>query len=251
LLVADLAVDVEHERAEQVSEAPHGGVRRDAGRVLVEDDRLRPRARERVDHAVGDLVERLLPRDALPAALATLARALQRMAQARGVVHHAGVADALLAAAGIEIRHFVVRRRILRDLFFPHDGAVFDEDVERAVALVPAVDQVRALRHAVPPQLLAVPLLRRPVRFRRHDGGRLGRHLVVDERLRGLVHAHPFARDGPSCRINAPTATANRHEAGVRARSGRSFRARRGIGCEYRTRTPLASSAVSMPSCRP
>ena len=156
LLVADFGVEIEHDGPEQIRKPVDGDPRSNTGRVAIEDDRVRRAALQVVDDAVGDLGQRLVPGDLLPLALAALACALQRMGQAQAVRHRERVARALLAAARVEVRDGCVGLRIGARRLLVDNGAILHKDVVRAAALIPAVHQVRALRHAVPLPSLAV-----------------------------------------------------------------------------------------------
>ena len=95
----------------------------------------------------GDLIERLVPADFLPLALAALARALQRMQQALRIVRLAARHDALLAdVALVRLRTGVAR------LLGTHDLAVFDDCLDRAELMIApprttGVDKRLPLRH--------------------------------------------------------------------------------------------------------
>src|SRR3972149_92045 len=74
-----------------------------------------------VDDLVCDLGERLVPRDALPLAGSSFANAPQRVLDARGVVHQVAVADALLAAARVEVGYRLVGLGVHGVLLLPPD----------------------------------------------------------------------------------------------------------------------------------
>ena len=161
--IAHVGEDVELDAAEQGREAVGSGeadvaqvaaarVRHQlAGAVLLED----------VDDLVGDLGGRLVPRDALPLALAALARALHRVAQPVALVHRGGVDGALLTAARVGVGGVRVDLRILGELLLAQHDAVLHVDAERAVA--DAVDAVRGVSHVVPGELVAVEVFPGPI----------------------------------------------------------------------------------------
>src|SRR3990172_5972494 len=119
---------------------------------------------DRVDHQVGDLVERLFPRDALPLARAALADALERVLHPRRIVHAGAVTPALLAAARVEVRRVGADSRIVRRLLLAPDDPVLYVHVPGAVRLVPAVHEVRAADALVPPPLVAEHILPSAIR---------------------------------------------------------------------------------------
>ena len=156
--VPDVGEDVELDAAEKRGQAVGRGEpdmaqvaaagmgHQGAGAVLLED----------VDDLVGDLGRRLIPRDALPLALAALAGALHRVAQAVALVHRRRVDRALLAAAGVGVGGVRVDLRILGELLLAQHDAVLHVDAERAVA--DAVDAVGGVAHVVPGELVAVEI---------------------------------------------------------------------------------------------
>ena len=109
-----------------------------------------PSSVKRVDERAGDLPQSLLPVDALPAARAPLAHALEWILEARRVVHALAVAATLLAAARVEVGHIRTGLRIVAGLLLPPHDAVLHVDVPGAVRLWPAVHEMRASPHSVP-----------------------------------------------------------------------------------------------------
>ena len=145
-------LDAAHQRGETVGTglAHHGLVARAlvglelAGAVFLED----------IDDLVGDLLGGLIPGDALPLARAPLTGALERVAQAVGLIHGGGVDGALLTAARVGVGHLGIDLRILGDLFLAQDDAVLHIDVPATVAH--AIDAVSGVADAVPGPLVAV-----------------------------------------------------------------------------------------------
>jgi hypothetical protein len=127
-----------------------------------------------VDGAVGDLAQRLVPGHALPAALAALPHALQRVREPTAVVHAVAVAGSLLAAARVEVGHVGVGLLVAADLLLAPDDSVAHVHVPGAAAVVAAVDVVGALHDPVPPPLPAVQVGRLAVAHGAGDGSRSG-----------------------------------------------------------------------------
>ena len=111
-----------------------------------------------IDHLLGDLVDRLLPADALPLAGAPLTHPLQGHGEPARPVHQLGVAGPLLAAAGVEVGHTRLGRRVGRGLLLAnHDAVLYVEvPLAGAAAVRPAVG---SLGDAVPGPALAVEVL--------------------------------------------------------------------------------------------
>ena len=173
VVVADLAVHVEHGRVEQETGAvgAHAAAAVGGGGARIPDDRFGAVLAQRVDGAIGDLAQPLLPRDALPLPLAAAPDAAQGMAQPRGVVHGLAVTRSLVAAAGVEVRHARVGLLVVGGLLLAEHDPILYEHVPVAAALVPAVDVMRALGDPIPGPLVAVEVA--PVAVARGTGGRL------------------------------------------------------------------------------
>ncbi len=108
-------------------------------------------------HLLGDLLDRLLPADALPLAAAPLAHALHGDREPARAVHQLRVAGALLAAARIEVRHAGFGGLVPGALLLANDDPVFHVEVPGAGA--PAVGPaVGALGDRVPGPALAVEI---------------------------------------------------------------------------------------------
>ena len=150
-----------------------------AGAVFFED----------VDDLVGDLGRRLVPRDALPLALAAHPRALHRVAQAVALVHRGGVDGALLAATRIGVRGVRVDLRILRELLLAQYDAVLHVDAERAVA--DAVDAVGSVSDVIPGEFVAVEVLPGPIGIVLVEG--VGERLQLVERPGAVRGEHADA----------------------------------------------------------
>jgi hypothetical protein len=171
VVIADVRVHVQHQRVQHVGD-PHGaqaGTAAGLGRSLIPDDGLGPVGGEGVDRDVGDLAQRLLPRDALPSALAPLAHPLERVLETGGVVHPLAVAGPLLTAAGVEVRDFGIRLGVGSHLLLAERDPLLDVDVPGAAPLIPAVHEVGSLGDAVPAPLPPVDVLEAPVRDRAGD----------------------------------------------------------------------------------
>jgi hypothetical protein len=72
------------------------------------------------------------------------------------MIHLDGIAGPILAAPGVEIGDGGVCPGVFPGLLFPEDEAVFHIEVEGAVSLIPAVEDVGALDHLVPSPSLSV-----------------------------------------------------------------------------------------------
>src|SRR5690554_238919 len=118
---------------------------------------------ENIDNLVGDLFGSLIPGDALPLAFAALAGALERVAQAVGLVHGGGVDGTLLTPPGVGVGYVGVHLGILGDLLFAQDDAVLHIDIPATVAH--AVDTVGGVTHVVPGPLVAVQVFPAAVRI--------------------------------------------------------------------------------------
>ena len=146
---------------------PEEAVARGVGRAVVEmraeilNDGLGPVLDGDVDEFLRDLMDRLIPRDAPPFALAARAGPLHRRGQPGRAVHDFRIAGALLASSGIEIGHAGFGGLVVGRLFLADDDAVLDIDVPvaGAAAVQPAVG---ALGHAVPGPALAVEVFPGP-----------------------------------------------------------------------------------------
>ena len=103
----------------------------------------------------GDLIQRLVPGDALELALAALADALQRMGDPVRRIVAMAPAGSLLAAHRIHVGNARLDRGEAAGLLLAHDAAVLHVDPPRAAARV-AVDGMASPRHRVPGPALAV-----------------------------------------------------------------------------------------------
>jgi hypothetical protein len=70
-----------------------------------------------------------------------------------------GKAGSLLTAPGVEIGDGGVRLRVFSRLLFPEDDAVFHIEVEAAVSLIPAVEDVGTFDNFVPSPSLPIDVL--------------------------------------------------------------------------------------------
>ena len=132
----------------------HGADR--VSRAQLPDDAIGTVLLERVENPLGDLAIRLLPGDALPLPGPALSHALERVANARGVVHALAEAGAFLATARVGIGEPGPGLWVLGRLLLAPDESVLHVDVPAAVGLVPAVHEVGALDDLVPAPALAV-----------------------------------------------------------------------------------------------
>ncbi len=118
------------------------------------NNRLRPISGHSIDDRVSDLRQGLIPTHALPASLATSTNALERVLDPCGVIHAVNIAGAFLTTPGIGIRNCgIVRRRVVAHLLLSQHDSVFDEEVEVASFLIPAIGQVGRLYDLVPAPL--------------------------------------------------------------------------------------------------
>ena len=153
--VVELGAAVGDHGAQRVREdarrrRPHLGRHRD-------DDRLRPLLLDGVEHRVGDLGERHVPRDRLELALAALAHAPERPRDAIGSVEQLRPARALLATHRVHVGDARLDLRQRAGLLLARDLAVLHVGVKRAAGGV-AVDVVAAPRDAVPLPLASIRL---------------------------------------------------------------------------------------------
>src|SRR3972149_1997703 len=163
MVVADLPVHARMRRAERLEEAigphPFTPLAMDPSATGVQND-LGAVGHENIDYTVGDLGEGLIPTHPLPAPLAALAHALERIFDPSGIVHPLGITNTLLTAARIGVRHGrVVRRRVVADLLLPQDDAILDIEVEITGALVPTVGWVGGFYDFVPSPRSAADLV--------------------------------------------------------------------------------------------
>jgi hypothetical protein len=62
-----------------------------------------------------------------------------------------GITRAFLTASGIGVRHLrIIWRRVVPNLFFPENNAVFHIEIKVAGTLIPTIGYVRGLHHPVP-----------------------------------------------------------------------------------------------------
>jgi hypothetical protein len=170
--VADLGHRVGDGCADLPEEAERGGRVRaevDVGSEL-EHRALAAPPGESVDERLGQLAERLVPRDALPAAAAARAGAAKRVQQARRAEHEVAARGALLAAARVPVGDGRVRGDVGRRLLLAPDEPVLHVQVPRAGG--DAVDvRVGAARDALPRPALAPEVAPVAVVGRRGVGG--------------------------------------------------------------------------------
>ena len=162
--VADDAVEVHREAAHLVDEprARHEGHRAALRAGDLMDDRLRADFTYGVDDGVGYFRQGVVPADALPAAGAPFADALERIEHTLLGVQHLPPHGAFVAAHGVHVRHAFFDRVVSGGLFFVQDKAVLDVDPVRTVAGV-AVDAVGTPHYAVPLPALPVEVVLREV----------------------------------------------------------------------------------------
>jgi hypothetical protein len=160
--VVDLALHVRRGAAERRkhSAAHRQALRPSLPRRRDPDDALGTGLLDRVEHGVGDLGERLVPRDALPLTLATFADAVHRVEQAFAPREKLAPRAPLLAAHRVHVRHALLDDRERAGLLLADDGAVLHIDAVRAVARV-AVDRMAAPTPTVERQRVSVRLLSR------------------------------------------------------------------------------------------
>ncbi len=101
-------------------------------RAAVVHHALRPVLRGHIEDRVGDRREGFVPRNPPPFPRTARPHPLERILQALRAVHELARADALLAAAGIEVGQRWAVRLHHRVLFLAPSDAVLDEDEERA-----------------------------------------------------------------------------------------------------------------------
>ena len=154
MIVADLDVLARQRRTERLEESvqPHAlAALAVNARAAALNDRFRPVAGENVEKRIGDLRERLIPTDPLPASATALAGPFQWILDPRRIVHPVRVAGAFLATARIGVRHgWIVGRRIVRGLLLAQRDAVLDVDVKITGPAVPAIGEMRRLHHPIP-----------------------------------------------------------------------------------------------------
>jgi hypothetical protein len=154
--VVDLGLDIGVEGAQRVHQAAvhQAGQEPAVGGSADVDDGLGAFLFDGVQHVIGDTREGVVPGDALPLALASLAGALQGVEDALGGVEELAPGGAFVAAHGVHVGDALLRGLVEAGLFLAPDHAVLDVDAERAVSGV-AVDAMGAEGDLVPGPLLA------------------------------------------------------------------------------------------------
>ncbi len=134
----------------------------DVGGARVEDEAVGAIFGDDVDQLVGDLLQRLVPAEPLPASRAPLSHALHRVADAGGVVHLCAVRAARRTAPRIEVGDVGELLGIVGVLLLAPDDAVLHVGVVGAGR--DAVDpKVRDVDDVVPGPLVAVDVLPSPI----------------------------------------------------------------------------------------
>lgn len=119
--------------------------------AAVAEDGLGALGEDDLEELVGYLVQGLVPGQALPFALPSLARPLVGMLDAGRVVHAVGEGHPLVAPPGVEVGATgVVGGRVVGSLFLPEDHPLPDEGVEGAYPVEGAVNGVGDLHYPIP-----------------------------------------------------------------------------------------------------
>ena len=196
--VADHRHRIGDRTPQQAEEANRGGAVRaevDVGAQLA-DGALSPAFGQLVDECVCDLVERSAPRYALPAAAAPRPDALQ-VARAR----------TLVAAAGIEIRNRVVRRRVIANLLLAKDDPLAHVEIPGARRHTIGVG-VRAPHDAFPGEATSVHVA--PIAIARSGGGNRRNR---DRSAKGEIRQPQYQGSRCACAQDFTTRVARGHRA--------------------------------------
>jgi hypothetical protein len=161
--VVDLGVHVGVDAAEHVEQArePDDPPRSRLGAREVHD-RLRARLLDGVEHGVGDVGDRIVPADLLPAPLAPLPDAAEGMEDAVLPVERLAPAGTLLAAHRVGVGNATLDDPDVPGRLLAHHLPVPDVDAHGAVAGI-AVHAVRSAVDGIPAPLVPIALLGRDV----------------------------------------------------------------------------------------